>query len=46
MMGNVAKLQVTAADLPMVLEKREQLVTELKMYYDEVLLDMDVRNDR
>ena len=46
MMGNVAKLQVTAVDLPMVLEKREQLVTELKMYYDEVLLDLDVRKDR
>lgn len=38
-----AKLQVTAADLDIVLENRERIIAELKRYYDGVLLDLEVR---
>lgn len=38
-----AKLQVTASDLETVLQNRERIVTELRNYYDSVLLDLEVR---
>lgn len=43
MQGSSAKLQVTAADLEAVLRNRERIVTELKQYYNSVLLDLEVR---
>lgn len=43
MQGDGAKLQVTQADLPLVLENREQIVKQLKQYYSSVLLDLEVR---
>lgn len=43
MQGNSAKLQVTAADLETVMQNREKIVTELKKYYDSVILDLEVR---
>lgn len=41
--GNVAKLQMKAADLPRLTEHRQQILTELKQYYTGVLLDLEVR---
>lgn len=43
MMGDSAKLQVPEKQLPLVLEKRQEIVTELKKYYSTVLLDLEVR---
>ncbi len=43
MMGDSAKLQVPEKQLPLVLEKRQEIVTELKKYYSAVLLDLEVR---
>lgn len=43
--GNTAKLQVRAADLKTVIENREQIVGELRKYYESVLLDLEVRNE-
>ena len=40
---NTAKLQVREADLGLVLENRERILTELKRYYDSVTLDLEVR---
>ena len=40
--GN-AKLQVTEKDLETVLRRREEIVAELKKYYQNVLLDLEVR---
>lgn len=44
-MGTTAKLQVRAADLTTVMGKREQIVGELRKYYESVLLDLEVRNE-
>lgn len=43
MQGNAAKLQVRSADLPTILQNREQIVEELKKYYGGVWLDLEVR---
>ncbi len=41
--AGAARLQVPAAQLPLVLEQREALVRTLKKYYPAVLLDLEVR---
>lgn len=43
MFGNAARLQVTEEQLDMVLDKRTEILGELKKYYDAVLLDMEMR---
>lgn len=43
MMGECAKLQLPATQLPKAIEKREQIILELKKYYSSVLLDLEVR---
>ena len=43
MQSGGAKLQVTAADLELVVREREKIVKELKQYYDHVVLDLEVR---
>lgn len=42
--GDTAKLQVTAADLPRVLEFRQEILTELKKHYSGIVLDLEVRS--
>lgn len=42
-MGNTAKLQVTDADLPLVIANRTQITARLRKAYDSVLLDLEVR---
>ena len=43
MVGNTAKLELRKADLPLLLENREKIVTELRKDYDSVLLNLEVR---
>lgn len=40
---DTAKIQVTASDLPKILEQRESIVEKLKQDYTSVLLDLEVR---
>ena len=40
---DAAKIQVTAEDLPKMMKNRETVFTELKRYYKEVTLDLEVR---
>ena len=42
--GDAAKLQVPAAQLTKVLEKRDMMLSELKKWYGTVLLDLEVRD--
>ena len=39
----MAKIQVTAEDLPRIIENREAVFEDLKRYYKEVTLDLEVR---
>ena len=41
--GDAAKIQVTASDLPKILEQRDAIVKKLKQDYTSVLLDLEVR---
>lgn len=41
--GNAARLQVTEKQLGPVLDRRREIICELKKYYDAVLLDMETR---
>ncbi|MGI6337214.1 MAG: ATP-dependent sacrificial sulfur transferase LarE [Eubacteriales bacterium] len=41
--GDTAKLQIQTSQLAMVLEKRREIVDELKKYYKSVLLDLEAR---
>ena len=41
-----ARLQVTGTQLPLLLERRQKVLTELKKHYDAVLLDLEVRNEQ
>ena len=43
MVGNTAKLELRETDLPLLLEHREKIVTELRKDYDSVLLNLEVR---
>ena len=43
MQDGFAKLQLREADLPLFLEKREQILTTLKQFYRGVVLDLEVR---
>ncbi len=45
-LGETARLQVPANQLEKALEKREEIVKELKRYYKAVLLDMEARDER
>ena len=44
-LGNRAKLEITAGQLPLVLERRQEIVDTLKQTYDGVLLDLEARNE-
>ena len=43
MVDNTAKLELREADLPLLLENRGKIVTELRKDYDSVLLNLEVR---
>ena len=40
---DVAKIQLRAGDIPLLMENREKIDRELKRYYKEVTLDLEVR---
>ena len=44
LLGENARLQVREADIPLLLQNRETIVTELKHRYGGVVLDMEVRH--
>lgn len=46
LMGSNAKIQVSPADLNILLEHRHDIVKKLKQSYDQVLLDLEVRNEQ
>lgn len=41
--ADMARLQVTERDLPLLLDRRQEILEELKKYYSSVLLDLEVR---
>ena len=43
-LDGAAKLQLTEAQLPLLLEKRGEVLRGLKRYYDGVVLDLEVRD--
>lgn len=45
MMNNGARIQVPADQLGRILEKRKEILEELKKYYQAVLLDLEVRSE-
>lgn len=45
LIGDTAKLQLPAAQLPKLMEQRETVAAELKQYYSGVLLDLEVREN-
>ena len=46
LLGDRAKLEFPAAQLPRLLAQREEILTELKKYYSGVLLDLEVRDEQ
>lgn len=44
--GDDAKLQLREDQLPLLLERRREIVTELKAHYSHVLLDLEVRSEQ
>ena len=44
-LGENAKLQLPASQLPLLMEHREEIVKELKKAYSSVLLDLETRNE-
>ncbi|MCQ2540229.1 MAG: ATP-dependent sacrificial sulfur transferase LarE [Acetatifactor sp.] len=42
-LGNAAKLQIRAEQFPLLTEKRETIVSTLKEWYSDVLVDLEVR---
>ena len=45
MAGDCAKIQMPETQLGRVIEKRRQIVKELKPYYRSVTLDLEVRGE-
>lgn len=43
LIGECARLQVPAKQISLVLDKRQEILVELKKYYSAVLLDLEVR---
>lgn len=43
LLGNAAKLQIRAEQFPLLTEKREKIVSTLKEWYSDVLVDLEVR---
>ncbi len=44
-LGECAKIQLPASQLPLLMEHREKIVAELKKAYSAVLLDLETRNE-
>ena len=46
LLGEMAKLEFPASQLPSLMALRETVLTELKKYYSGVVLDLEVRNEQ
>ena len=44
-LGEAAKIQIRAAQLPLMMQKREEIVAEIKREYADVLLDLETRDE-
>lgn len=44
LLGDGARIQLRHEQLPLLLERREEILSELKKYYSAVLLDLEARN--
>lgn len=45
LLGGCARVQVPAEQLPLALERREEIISELKRHYGGVLLDLEARDE-
>lgn len=45
MLGDAARVQMRASQLPLLMQHREAILMELKKYYSDVLLDLEVRSE-
>ncbi len=45
LLGGCARVQVAAGQLPLALERRKEIISELKRYYGGVLLDLEARDE-
>lgn len=45
MLGDAAKLQIRESQLPLLAQHRQEILSELKKYYSDVLLDLEVRGE-
>lgn len=45
LMGDAARIQLPQSQIGLLLEHRQQILTELKKYYTAVLLDLEVRHE-
>ncbi len=43
--GNAAKLEVCESQMPLLLAKRCEIISELKKYYSRVLMDLEMRDE-
>lgn len=43
--GITAKIEIRESQLPLLMEKRQEILRELKPFYDHILLDLEVRNE-
>lgn len=46
LLGNCARIQLPEEQLPLLLNERAAILTELKKYYSAVLLDLEVRSEQ
>lgn len=44
LLDDTAKIQISEAQIPLLMEHRTSIITELKKYYHHILLDLEVRN--
>ncbi len=45
LLGNAARLQIPETQIALLMRQRSTILTELKQYYDNVFLDLEVRNE-
>ena len=41
----IAKLELSSAELPLLVENRQQIISKLKIDYDKILLDLELRDN-
>ena len=41
----IAKLEISSEELPLLIQNRERIISKLKIYYNKILLDLEMRNE-